>query len=193
MFVFSCWVIQRAASQMTACVVQQSKVVSEEIGMVTLWATSRRFLSFHTSPLNVRHPQKCELCFFVGAPGTKYALEGGGGYFVTPFMNKTSSTKMFIAMYCFAFAYYSITTSYNHGQIYSNNVVFINGLISSFVSQCNFYIDRHVFDRTLQVFIRRQCRFTESNYLYHCGLLVIGASQTWLMVGGFRSKALLAL
>ena len=77
---------------------------------------------------------------------------GGGRYFVAPFMNKTSSTKMFIAMYCFAFAYYSITPSYNHGQIYSNNVVFINGLISSFVSQCNFDI---VFDRTLQVFIRR--------------------------------------
>ena len=125
--------------------------------MVTLWATSRRFLSFHTIPLNVRRPQKCELCFFVGAPGTKCALKRGGGrYFFAPFMNKTSSTKMFIAMYCFAFAYYSITTSYNHGQIYSNNV-------------CNFDIDRHVFDRTLEAFIRRWCRFTESHYLYHCG------------------------
>ena len=44
----------------------------------------RRFLSFHTIPLNVPLPQKCELCFFVGAPGTKCALKGGGGVFCRP-------------------------------------------------------------------------------------------------------------
>ena len=100
-------------------------------------------------PFLSHYPFKCSAStevralYFRWGPRHKVCLEGGGGgYFVAPFMNKTLSTKMFIAMYCFAFAYYSITTSYNHGQIYSNNV-------------CNFDIDRHVFDRTLQVFIRR--------------------------------------
>ena len=70
----------------------------------------------------------------------------------------------------------------------------IKGLVLSFVSRLSLSYWSRRFDRSLQVFVRRYCQFTESNFLYvPPWLLVIGVSQTSLMVGGFRSKALLAL